>query len=652
MATLTVDSWALKDITLDFADQSIPDVLIANGADANGRGIDLTVTDNGQPVSMSGMNVYLAWRHENGNQDLTQFTEVDAASGHYKVYYPQGMLHEGIVTARISIYVGSTTPITGSRDFRIKVERDPIDEGEAMADESLRSFTKAVVDLNRAASVANAAAEEAENVNASLSGTKLTVTNRSGLSRTVDVKGEKGDPGAQGEQGVQGPKGDKGDKGDAGPAGSITSVKVGAAAAVTSGAVAIPSATAGAEGVVRLGKTANTAAAGDHAHTAADVAFSAGKGAKNGVLPVHIGTMGLGRCASAFLPADCIDVAYSNDGGRTWADYGLSDEAKEKLFAMLGYKGSGYAMLGGPAGAGGEGDRLRVTVVPADGRYAEVTSAYAEVSTMGGGDLLCDVEASTVGAKDTWRAVVSGVELSGWDGPNAFDVSGGTFGGYAGQAGNVWGWRLTFRAKTPVAGKAQRVGDMRLYGQRAWVPRNPTMLHGSLYSHDAAQNAAFPGKVSAQAFEGELPKATASAAGAVKPADGLAVASDGALSVVRADYVTFRGTVSGWEVTKWASGRMEQRRRFSWAANSYAWSQWYALYETSEYKGGAAYAEPFAAAPSAAVGLVDSGGYSVAGFEMAGGTAATCPRVYALRPSGGDAYAIECEVVAVGAAAE
>lgn len=154
-----------------------------------------------------------------------------------------------------------------------------------------------------------------------------------------------------------------------------------------------------------------------------------------------------------------------------------------------------------------------------------------------------------------------------------------------------------------------------------------------------------------------LPAATAGALGAVKVGAGLAVADDGTLSSTgdsasMADHVTFRGAVSGWEVTKWASGRMEQRRRFSWPANSYAWSQWYALYETSEYVGGAAYAEPYVAAPSAAVGLVDSGGYSVAGFEMAGGTAATCPRVYALRPSGGDAYAIECEVVAVGAAAE
>ena len=49
--------------------------------------------------------------------------------------------------------------------------------------------------------------------------------------------------------------------------GTITSVKVGSAAAVTSGAVSIPSASSSAEGVVRLGTTSSTAAAGDHGHS-------------------------------------------------------------------------------------------------------------------------------------------------------------------------------------------------------------------------------------------------------------------------------------------------------------------------------------------------------------------------------------------------
>lgn len=117
------------------------------------------------------------------------------------------------------------------------------------------------------------------------------------------------------------------------------------------------------------------------------------------------------------------------------------------------------------------------------------------------------------------------------------------------------------------------------------------------------------------------------------------------------DYIVSRETVSGWEVTKWSSGRMEQRRRFSWAEGSYEWSQWYTVYETSTQVGGVAYAEPFTAAPAVTVAHVASGEYSVMSYEVGGGEAATCPCVNATRPSTGDSYAIECEFVAVGTAA-
>lgn len=62
----------------------------------------------------------------------------------------------------------------------------------------------------------------AENVNATISGTTLTVTNRAGTSTSVNTKGEKGDQGIQGIQGIQGEKGDKGDTGDAAGFGTPT----------------------------------------------------------------------------------------------------------------------------------------------------------------------------------------------------------------------------------------------------------------------------------------------------------------------------------------------------------------------------------------------------------------------------------------------
>jgi hypothetical protein len=68
-----------------------------------------------------------------------------------------------------------------------------------------------------------AAVQGAENVNAQLNGSTLTVTNRLGVSRSVNTKGEQGAQGPvgpEGPQGEQGPKGEKGDTGATGPQGS------------------------------------------------------------------------------------------------------------------------------------------------------------------------------------------------------------------------------------------------------------------------------------------------------------------------------------------------------------------------------------------------------------------------------------------------
>lgn len=144
---LSVDAWALKRITLDTADGSIPDVLIAHEGDANGRGIALSVVQGGVPADMAGMAVYLAWGHEGGSQGLTEFAAVDAAAGKWKVYYPEAMQRKGTVIARIMVYVGERTPITGSRDFRVFVEGNPVDEDAAITTDDFSVFKRAVEDL-------------------------------------------------------------------------------------------------------------------------------------------------------------------------------------------------------------------------------------------------------------------------------------------------------------------------------------------------------------------------------------------------------------------------------------------------------------------------------------------------------------------------
>lgn len=223
-------------------------------------------------------------------------------------------------------------------------------------------------------------------------------------------------------------------------------------------------------------------AAKSHVHSAFDVQFSPRRASIGSVMPVHLGVMGAGRCLSAFLPASGIKVEYSTDGGATWLDYGAGDARKIKLASMrdtrIWYK------LGGPDASGAHGDMLRITYEPSDGRYGHVQSALVWVSTMGGSNLLCGVETSTMGAKGTWVERVSPVEMGGWPGPNVVDMPPLTFGGYELQTGNTYGWRFTFGKKADVPGKVQTVGSIDLYGDSVWNPVNEMMRTGHLYSWD------------------------------------------------------------------------------------------------------------------------------------------------------------------------
>ena len=63
------------------------------------------------------------------------------------------------------------------------------------------------------------ATQGAEKVDAELSGTVLTVTNRQGESTSVNTKGETGPQGPQGPQGERGPQGEQGEQGATGPQG-------------------------------------------------------------------------------------------------------------------------------------------------------------------------------------------------------------------------------------------------------------------------------------------------------------------------------------------------------------------------------------------------------------------------------------------------
>ena len=99
------------------------DVLVASPADAGGRGISLTVRQNGAAANLTGATVYFVWCHKvTGERGTEPFSAVDASSGTFEVYYPAAMQEaEGAVQAQVMVSRGDDSYIS-SRVFTIRVE--------------------------------------------------------------------------------------------------------------------------------------------------------------------------------------------------------------------------------------------------------------------------------------------------------------------------------------------------------------------------------------------------------------------------------------------------------------------------------------------------------------------------------------------------
>ena len=88
-------------------------------------------------------------------------------------------------------------------------------EAQRIANEEERERVFAEMQAENAAAVAGA-----ENVDAELNGTILTVTNRNGVSTSANVQGPRGERGPQGATGPQGPQGETGPQGATGATGA------------------------------------------------------------------------------------------------------------------------------------------------------------------------------------------------------------------------------------------------------------------------------------------------------------------------------------------------------------------------------------------------------------------------------------------------
>lgn len=141
--------WYLTPIELEDADRAIIKRVFASPDDVRGRGIDLRITHEGEPVDMTGQDVYLTWRHKSleGVTGTKPFDAVEASQGRFRIEYSEAMEHPGEVFARIMIWV-SEGVITTSRTFIIDVEENVVRDEWALRDTDFSMFVQAIEKLH------------------------------------------------------------------------------------------------------------------------------------------------------------------------------------------------------------------------------------------------------------------------------------------------------------------------------------------------------------------------------------------------------------------------------------------------------------------------------------------------------------------------
>lgn len=196
---------------------------------------------------------------------------------------------------------------------------------------------------------------------------------------------------------------------------------------------------------------------------------------------------------SAFLPANCITVEYSSNGGSTWSDYGLTDVQKQDLFA-LSTSSNIKLSKSSPVSTN---DCVRITIEPLD-RYVSFDQLYVWFST-GSHTCALDLERSTIGAKDTFSFIRKDVPLGGWSGPNVINFPYGTFGGGTSQTNNAYKYRITFKTiKLGSSTQSPTISDIRFYGENAWIIPNDMVKNDYPFSWDRDMNVNFPKQLKEQ----------------------------------------------------------------------------------------------------------------------------------------------------------
>ena len=144
--TILADDFYYQPIRLDTINTRVFADLVAKEGDANGRGLLVTLTENGLMKDTTGIALNLKWEHTAvGNQGLDNFEIVDLTKGQYKITYPTEMLNRGKVNAFIQILDGGKN--AGSRNIEITVDRGVGDDTAIASSDSFSALASALIEV-------------------------------------------------------------------------------------------------------------------------------------------------------------------------------------------------------------------------------------------------------------------------------------------------------------------------------------------------------------------------------------------------------------------------------------------------------------------------------------------------------------------------
>ena len=140
------DEFYYQPIRIDTINTRVFADLVAKEGDANGRGLLVTLTENGLMKDTTGITLILKWEHTSvGNQGLDNFEAVDPSKGLYKITYPTEMLNRGKVRAFIRII--DSGKLAGTRNIEITVDRGVGDDTAIASSDSFSALASALIEV-------------------------------------------------------------------------------------------------------------------------------------------------------------------------------------------------------------------------------------------------------------------------------------------------------------------------------------------------------------------------------------------------------------------------------------------------------------------------------------------------------------------------